>query len=556
MANFAGIYFNEIKMPDFVKVLGISHSILPPVSQNLLTVGGKAGAYDFGNNLGTREITIDIAIVAPEENVMPQLLEQLSAWLYYDEPKELILGDNPNRYYIAKFTGDSNIKESFLVGEGTLTFLCSEPYIYGLEREIFIPAEYAGEELEVINTGNAETFPKMTFEITQDVTNFSIASGDEFIDFGSPYTVDTSAEDVIDAGGYVLRDQLITTNGWTQASSIPSATIQGSFEVYGGHCFRQAGLNYGTGSGWHGASMVKGFAQDVQDFEANLLFKINAHAVVGYIGTIMLKTNLNLRSGESTKYPVKKVGKTNETYKVVSKASTGWYKLENGLYCSNSSAYSTFTPENVEANKLGKILFMLQDSNGSPMLYATMQDATANYRSLQSEVKVVKGSSSYTIVKKDIPSQWHDCYGQYVIIRKGNVWEVSLYIWNGQRWSRHYYVKWVDSTKTYNQKASRIQLATLAYSTYPAVYMELRDVVIKTLDTQLSSGKIPLIMRAGDVLEIDNATGAILLNDRPFYQFLNPSSTFIKLQKGVNGLVISPADAFANGRIEYTERTL
>jgi predicted phage tail component-like protein len=556
MANFAGIYFNEIPMPDFVKVLHIEHSILPPISQNLLTVGGKAGAYDFGNNIGTREISIDIAIVLDEENTLPQKLEELSAWLLYDEPKELILGDNPNRYYLAKFTGDSNIKESFLVGEGTLTFLCTEPYIYGLEREILIPTDYAGEELEIVNTGNAETFPRMRFEITRDVTNFSIVSGDEFIDFGSPYTVDTTEDDVVDAGGYVLRDLLVSTNGWTQAPSVTGGTVTGTFEVYNGNCFRQAGLDYGTGSSWHGASMVKQFSQPVQDFEANLFFMINTHAVAGYIGTITLKTDLAMRSGASTRYPVKKTGKKNEVYKVLSKASNGWYRLENGLYCSNSSAYSTFTPENVGANKLGKILFTILDENGSPMVLAHMQDATANYRSLQSEVKVVKGASSYTIVRKNIPSQWHHCYGKYVIKRRKNVWEVSLYIWVGNRWSRHYYVKWTDSKKTYMNKASKIQLATLAFSNYPAVYMEIRDVVVKTLDNVIENNKIPLILRAGDVLEIDNETGAILKNDRPFYEYLNPSSTFIKLQKGVNGLVISPADAFTNGSISYTERTL
>jgi hypothetical protein len=67
---------------------------------------------------------------------------------------------------------------------------------------------------------------------------------------------------------------------------------------------------------------------------------------------------------------------------------------------------------------------------------------------------------------------------------------------------------------------------------------------------------VPLIARAGDVLEIDNSTGAILKNGVPFYQYLNPSSSYISLEKGANGIVISPADAFRNGKITFTEKSL
>ncbi|MEH7117217.1 distal tail protein Dit [Neobacillus vireti] len=556
MANFTGIIFNEIPMPDFVKVKGISHSILPPISQNLLTVGGKAGSYDFGNTIGNREITIDIMIVAPEENIMPQLLEQLSAWLYYDEPKELILGDNPNRYYIAKFTGDSNIKESFLVGEGTLTFLCTEPHIFGAEKEIKIPPSYTGDELQILNEGTADTFPQIYLKATKSITNLSIVAGDEYLDFGTPFSVDLTEDDKDDVNGYVLKDQMITTNGWTQASSVYGGTVTGSFEIYGGHCFRQSGLDYGSGSGWHGASLIKTFSENVKDFEAQLYYRINAYAKVGYIGTITLKVDLNQRSGPSTKYPVKKVGKKGETYKVVSKASNGWYKLDNGYYSSNNSAYSTYTAEAVEANKLGKVLFSILDSNGSPMVHAWVGDTTASYRSLTSEVRLVKGSSYKVIDSRTIPTAWHDNTGYWNIKRTGKLWEVSLYFWNGERYSRHFYIKWTDSAGTYQNMAGRLQVATLAYGTNPATYMELRDAYVINKDKAVNGTKIPLIMRAGDELYIDNETGAILLNDRPFYQYLNPSSTFIKFENGYNGLVISPADAFTEGVITFRERTL
>jgi hypothetical protein len=86
--------------------------------------------------------------------------------------------------------------------------------------------------------------------------------------------------------------------------------------------------------------------------------------------------------------------------------------------------------------------------------------------------------------------------------------------------------------------------------------MELAAVHIVTRDVVPNVTSTPIVLRVGDILEIDNSTGAILKNEQPFYEFINPASTFIKLQKGENGLVIKPANAFKNGLITFEERSL
>lgn len=557
MAEFTGIIFNERQMPDFVRVLNIHHSILPPISQNLINIGGRAGAYDFGNTIGTREITVDIAVVAPEENVMPSMLEELSEWLIYDEAKELILGDNPYRYYLAKVTGDTNIDEQFIVGEGSITFVCTEPYIFGQERSVVIPPEYQGEPMELINTGSADTFPYMSFDITKDLTSFSVVSGDEYIDLGTPFEVDTDESKKVDAGGYVLIDYLKSLSGWNKPSSVPQGTISGSYEVVDNIEFRQAGLNYGTGTGWHGASAVKNLAQATTNFDSNMYFRINTNATSKYIGTLKLKTDLNQRVGGSTKYRIKKVGKKGQTFNVVGRASSGWYKLENGYYTSNVTKYATFTPENVGADKLGKLQYILNDANGKPLMIASVTDGTNKSRSLTANVTVYNGGTKYAILNQAVPSKYLDLDGYWNIKRSNNVWFISLYASNDAgKYTRIFYKKWTDTKKTYSRAISQAQLLTQAYSKNTACYMSLKEITIKTLDVEVKDDEIPLILRAGDVLEIDNETGAILRNGRPFYQYLNPSSSFIKLQSGSNGIAVYPADGFKNGSVSYVERYL
>lgn len=488
MAKFIGVYFNDIPIPSFVKVTGIKHSILPPISQNLLTVGGKAGAYDFGNQIGVRQIEIDIKIIMEEENTLPQLLEQLASWLYYDEPKKLVLGDNPNRYYMAKFTGDSDIKESFIVGEGTLTFICTEPYIYGLERTILIPPTYAGEELQIENTGNAETFPYMRFEITRDVTSFSVVAGDEFIDLGTPYDIDTQTP--VNASPYILRDHLTTTNGWTNAPSVEEGTVQGTFEVYNNHyfCFRQANLDYGKGSTWHGAAMRKDLGSTVHNFDAYFYF---------------------------------------------------YFKTQ-------------------KPNELGRIQMTLLDVNGNMVGRVEVSDASVGQRRLKFRAWMYKagGTGGRLIGHKIFSSKHHTLNGYMRIRRNGRYFIVELCNQVKGKYKRIYYNKFFDKGKHYQTNIAKVQIHTGAYSTYTPAYMEARNVVIISHDVTVNENEIPLILQAGDVLEIDNATGAILKNGIPFYQYLNPASTFIKLEKGINGIVISPHKCFTNGEIRYTERSL
>lgn len=483
MANFTGIFLNEIKMPDFVRVIGIEHSILPSVSQNLTTMSGKAGAYDYGNEVGVREINIDISIVMEEENTLPALLEQLSDWMYYTEPKKLVLGDDVTKYYLAKFTGDSNIKESFLVGEGTITFSCSNPYKFGEERQsLLIPG---AESVNIINTGNADTFPYMTFEFTEDVTAFSVVADDEFIDLGTPYVVDDSRT-ISTHGKYALRDQLTSVNGWTNSASVNSGTVVGTYEVYSNHAFVQAGADYGTGIGYHGAGMQKPLDFAVQDFDAVFYFKM-----------------------------------------VTSK------------------------------EQLGRMHMSLLSTTGSELFLMQISDGSVGNSNINFSIKAF-GTENTLITQKVFASNISSLAGYLRLKRVGNSYLIEVYeAFNGGHRVIFTY-KYTDSKGLYKAKVGQVKLHTGAYKDYKASGMEQRDVVITNLDVASISNNtsIPLIFRAGDVLEIDNETGAILKNGIPFYQYLNPSSSFIRLEKGANGISISPAKSIKNGVIAYRERSL
>ena len=113
-------------------------------------------------------------------------VRDLAEWLYYEEEKKFIDLSEPNVYYMAKFTGDSTLSEILHVGQGTLNFICNNPFAYNtVERNYqFMPTENAPYGFE--NNGNTETYPRMEFEFTDNATEFSIVTNDEYLYFGKP----------------------------------------------------------------------------------------------------------------------------------------------------------------------------------------------------------------------------------------------------------------------------------------------------------------------------------------------------------------------------------
>lgn len=492
MANFETIIFNGIPLPNFIKVVKVKHSVLPQVSQTLLTIGGRAGAYDFGNVIGTREIEIDIKIIMSEINTLPNYLGELSKWLYTENAEKLVLGDNVDRYYMAKVSGDTDITEEIIVGSGTIKFVCTDPYIYGNEFQALIPNPYNGNPILINNNGNSKTYPEMEFTITTSLTKFSVVSEDEVIDFGSPFSVDNTPEDIVDAGGYVATNYLKSLNGWSVPPSVPWGTIQGSFEVYSGSSFRQASLDYGTGSSWRGAALTRPLTQSATDFEGIYYFRMD-------------DSNESMANAET---------------------------------------------------QLGKMEFALTDSSLSPVVTMVIHDSWKDYNSLHVKLDVYNGSNSHTILNESVPQRYRNFEGFFIVKRIKNVWTAILCYDSGRIYEQLFSKSWTDGQKIYTKKVANVQISTMAFSTFPSVYMEFRDIKVITHDVVEDNTKIPIILRSGDVLKINNETGSITKNGRPFYKYLNPYSTFVGLEPGANGIVVTPKDGFKDGKIIFKEKSL
>lgn len=264
--------FNRIKK-DYVYMLrGRRRAAWAPRTVNLLTVPGKPGAYLEGIDIGHRVIEVPIGLVGKNIGGLQKLKEDLAAWLVTDEPKELIFDDEADRTYFAIVDETLDLDEFVRVGQGTIKFICPDPYKYGPEKEAIFPSDVVSLNYE----GTAPGDPVFELEATQPVTFAMIQNqNEEYMMIGKPADVN---QEVVDTKTLILDERGETLDTWsktpTQIDGV-GAVVTGSFSTDG------VGItvaSYGTGERWHGPALIKEVPV-TQDFEVEMLCEAQTNRV-------------------------------------------------------------------------------------------------------------------------------------------------------------------------------------------------------------------------------------------------------------------------------------
>jgi predicted phage tail component-like protein len=279
---------NGIDLPSFVKVNKIGFSILPPIENNLLKVRGKAGLYNFGQDVGTRKITVSYTVIAEEINGVMAASREFAEWLYIKEAGELVIADEPDKHYLVLPDGDTDIAETVNIGQGEITFVCTEPFAFGSEKVLqFTPLDE--EPFDVLNTGNTETYPVIELTMKQNVPSVSVVSEDKYVQIGEVSDVESVPTNTKPTR---LYDQMGNTSLWTSAVNVDGGVITGAFSS-NGYSFQQANKDYGTSSIWHGASAIRSLPSAINDFEVDFIMGMHEshYKQVGRIELYLLDAN-------------------------------------------------------------------------------------------------------------------------------------------------------------------------------------------------------------------------------------------------------------------------
>jgi len=291
MAKNLILSYGGVKAPSFFVPEKINTELLPSTANKSLEVPMKSGAYFVNKKYGIRTFTIPYTIEAPTDAEVMPYADQLAEWLDYDEPQKLVLGDSPDRYYMAIINSETDFERTTLLGKGTLEFVCFDPHAYG-ETKALAFTQTGINPFATYNAGNKSTAPIIEMTFTKNVEDFAILADNEALVFGD---FDPSTQTSGEFKPLIINDTGSNTDLWTAGSSVDGGQVMGVLSS-NGYSIGQGGTptDYGTLSGlWHGGSLIKSLNKTVQDFEleCQVLFNATAKAQMGRVEVYLLDVN-------------------------------------------------------------------------------------------------------------------------------------------------------------------------------------------------------------------------------------------------------------------------
>lgn len=167
------VKFNGVEIPAFIKVTGITFPVLGAVTTRETEIPRRLGNVDNGVKFGGKPINLSITLLKDNKKTIQEQSDELKLWLKGDNWKvsQLILGDQPNKYHLARVSNSVEINDLFINGEGEIEFYCADPVKYDVTEQT--KASTAGVAT-ITYTGIEEAPTNITVQVTKDCTNIKL----------------------------------------------------------------------------------------------------------------------------------------------------------------------------------------------------------------------------------------------------------------------------------------------------------------------------------------------------------------------------------------------
>lgn len=172
------LYFNNIRIPDWIKVTNISESLIPSFE-----------ASRFKTTFKTRVIQVDFSFTR-NMNLDKERKFELLEFIKGDNftPCKLSLPNHNDRYYLAKVTNISDIDGTIRKGSGTITFTCFDYREYEATKTT---ATSSSGNINLKYNGTEEVYPTIKVNVTSSCSkikiNFSNGTSSSFLEFNDDF---------------------------------------------------------------------------------------------------------------------------------------------------------------------------------------------------------------------------------------------------------------------------------------------------------------------------------------------------------------------------------
>jgi predicted phage tail component-like protein len=559
------VTYAGIELSHYFYIQKVTRSILPPREISLLNVPARHGSYFTGARYGVRKIDIELVVLASTPTEYMDTLRFLAFCLDIEEPSELVISDESDKFYYAILSGETDMTNGLMtIGRGTLSFICPDPFAYSTEVKTIEPS--AGMFL-FDNKGTTTTFPKFNVTFQNDATFVSFISPDGVILIGNPSDPD---QVVLPKTQTILNDAMTSVSGWANAGAgLDSGRLSaGSFiSVNDGIQASSYGAGAVGAKTWHGPAIRKDLSQLVQDFEVKARIDF-----ISEDGTSKLDGD---RAGRLEIYLFNQSG--GKIGKMVMRDSYKQYEFNvPEIFIGNTTFLESEPKAPAGKKKLQKTYksYTVKKKDTwesiAKQYHMSAKDlATLNKSRTTDALKVGRKIQVYdkTVTKWLYPSHvgdFNDFYGEFTLKRvydkksNANVWYAEFpRIVNGKK-------KHVIKPKTFYDKNDTFTTSALSYIVIHYAQYDTTPVVQRMRVTDLKVLKhntdtiidVPAIFQSGDKLEVDLSDSSVWLNEEPFIQAVDVASTFFPVYEGETQVKVNTDDPEATFTAEFTERYL
>lgn len=168
-----------VDQPDFLIVRKTPLQVGAPIEAILEETPGHPGAFLIGENIKARPLPFEVAILADNDEDLKAKADQLFDWAYNEKAQPLSYTDQPGKTFYAKLEGSGEFDKLAAYGEGTLTFICPDPYKYDTETTANDSlAAGVAKDITITNDGRAATPATITATFTGAGDNFTVTGPD------------------------------------------------------------------------------------------------------------------------------------------------------------------------------------------------------------------------------------------------------------------------------------------------------------------------------------------------------------------------------------------
>jgi predicted phage tail component-like protein len=263
--------FNGLDLTLYMTINRIEGRGISPSEISTLEIPGMDGAYYSSKRRPVRNLTVSYTIVSENAEELRRKINELNAFFDVEEPAPIEFEDEPGITYFGIPQETTESGEFVTYQQGSITFLCVDPYKYGEEKVAVFPSD----SVRLTNEGSASTRPILEMEVLAPITFAMIQNhAEQYQMIGQPVD-EEGLEEVVDTKVSVLKEDGSNLDSWHFAN--PDSVDTRFNDLSGDITTDGAGIRangYGTGDRMHGPAVTKELSSSIQDFEIVSTFDI------------------------------------------------------------------------------------------------------------------------------------------------------------------------------------------------------------------------------------------------------------------------------------------